>query len=95
MIRRALLPTLRRSARQYPVVTLTGPRQSGKTTLARLAFPRHHYVSLEDPDERRFALEDPRGFLAQFAKPVIPPDTKSISFWTSGPHSSRSKSSPG
>lgn len=71
MIRRALLPTLRRSARQYPVVTLTGPRQSGKTTLARLAFPRHHYISLEDPDERRFALEDPRGFLARFAKPVI------------------------
>jgi uncharacterized protein len=71
MIRRALLPILRRAARQYPVITLTGPRQSGKTTLARVAFPRHRYVSLEDPDDGRFAREDPRGFLQQFDGPVI------------------------
>jgi len=71
MIRRTLLTTLRRAARQYPVVTLTGPRQSGKTTLARTAFPRHGYVSLEDPDDGRFAREDPRGFLHQFTKPVV------------------------
>ena len=71
MIRRHLLPVLRRAAVHYPVVTLTGPRQSGKTTLARTAFPRHRYVSLEDPDTDRFAVEDPRGFLHQFAGPVI------------------------
>jgi uncharacterized protein len=71
MIRRALLPILRRAATQYPVVTLTGPRQSGKTTLARAAFPRHRYVSLEDPDDGRFAREDPRGFLHQFTGSVI------------------------
>lgn len=71
MIRRALLPVLRRAAEQYPVVTLTGPRQSGKTTLARTAFPRHRYVSLEDPDDARFAREDPRGFLHQFTGSVI------------------------
>lgn len=71
MIRRALEAALRRTARQYPVVTLTGPRQSGKTTLVRAAFPRHEYASLEDPDRRAFALEDPRGFLGQFAGPVI------------------------
>jgi hypothetical protein len=53
------------------VVTLTGPRQSGKTTLAQAAFPRHAYVSLELPDQRAFALEDPRGFLGQFEGPVI------------------------
>lgn len=54
-----------------PVVTLTGPRQSGKTTLARAAFPDHAYVSLEDPEERAQALDDPRGLLARFPGPAI------------------------
>ena len=71
MIPRTLESILHRTAQQYPVVTLTGPRQSGKTTLVRRAFSRHDYVSLEDPDQRGFALEDPRGFLAQFSGPVI------------------------
>lgn len=71
MIDRALQPVLRRAAREYPIVTLTGPRQSGKTTLAKLAFPDHAYASLEDPDERGFATADPRGFLAQFKGRVI------------------------
>jgi hypothetical protein len=71
MIPRTLLATLRRAARQYPVVSLTGPRQSGKTTLARAAFPGHDYVTLEDPDLQQFALEDPRGFLGQFRGKVI------------------------
>jgi len=61
----------RDAARKLPVVTLTGPRQSGKTTLAKATFRRHDYVSLEEPDHRRFASEDPRGFLAQFESPVI------------------------
>lgn len=51
----------------YPVITLTGPRQSGKTTLARAAFAEKPYVSLETPDEREFATLDPRGFLARFS----------------------------
>ena len=71
MIPRHLAPTLVRVSEQYPITTLTGPRQSGKTTLLRSAFPQHHYVSLEAPDERQFAIEDPRGFLAQFTGPVI------------------------
>lgn len=62
---RTLEPKLLGAARRQPIVTLTGPRQSGKTTLARKAFPHKPYVSLEDPDRRSFALEDPRGFLAQ------------------------------
>lgn len=66
MIARDLAPVLQQAARQYPVVTLTGPRQSGKTTLCQALFPHLPYLSLEDPDTRRFAAEDPRGFLAQY-----------------------------
>lgn len=71
MIPRLLAPRLRDAARHYPIVALTGPRQSGKTTLVRRVFGSYQYVSLELPDERAFALEDPRGFLGQFDGPVI------------------------
>lgn len=64
MIERNIAPVLRRAAQQYPVITITGPRQSGKTTLARSAFPQLPYVSLEEPDVRQFALQDPHGFLS-------------------------------
>jgi predicted AAA+ superfamily ATPase len=68
---RLLKDYLVRDAGYYPVVTLTGPRQSGKTTLARAAFPSHQYLSLELIDQRRFAEEDPRGFLSQLKGPAI------------------------
>ncbi len=64
MVRRHLTPALQRAARTNPVVTLTGPRQSGKTTLVRSVFPDHLYLSLEAPDVRERALADPRGLLA-------------------------------
>lgn len=64
-------PVLRRAAERMPVVAVTGPRQSGKTTLCRAAFADHAYVSLEPLDTRRFATEDPRGFLDQYPGPVI------------------------
>jgi hypothetical protein len=64
MILRDIKPLLDHLARLYPVVTVTGPRESGKTTLAQAAFPGKPYVSLEDPDTRRFAIDDPRGFFA-------------------------------
>lgn len=53
-------------AGKYPVVTITGPRQSGKTTLCRKVFSRKPYANLESPDVRQFAVDDPRGFLAQY-----------------------------
>lgn len=66
MLPRRLAPTLKRLAASFPIVAVTGPRQSGKTTLARALFADKAYVSLEDPQERAFAEEDPRGFLARF-----------------------------
>lgn len=71
MIERHIQPLLLRLARQYPVLTLTGPRQSGKTTLAKNVFPDKPYVSLEDPDVRAFADSDPRGFLANYPEGAI------------------------
>ncbi len=63
MIRREITDELLQSAAEYPVVTVLGPRQAGKTTLVRMTFPHKPYVSLEDPDIRLVAEEDPRGFL--------------------------------
>ena len=71
MITRDIEATMRRLASQYPVITLTGPRQSGKTTLAKTLFPGKPYVTLEDPDVRRFATDDPRGFLSSYAHGAI------------------------
>jgi len=71
MIRRHLSVALEAAASSYPVVTVTGPRQSGKTTLVRSVFAGCDYASLESPDLRTLALEDPRGFLGQFAERVI------------------------
>lgn len=55
----------------YPVVTVLGPRQSGKTTLCRMVFPDKPYVNLEQPDVREFAQQDPKAFLAQFANGAV------------------------
>lgn len=71
MIKRFLEGSLRKAFRQYPIVLLTGPRQSGKTTLCRTTFPDLPYVSFENPDVREFAERDPKGLLAQYAKGAI------------------------
>lgn len=71
MIPRAAEPTLRKLAEGFPVIAVTGPRQSGKTTLCRALFPAYPYASLENPDVRAFATEDPRGFLAQYRSGAV------------------------
>ncbi|MCY3554963.1 MAG: ATP-binding protein [Gemmatimonadetes bacterium] len=71
MIKRDLATELKRAARQFPSITLTGPRQSGKTTLCRTLFPGHAYVTLEATDVRSLARDDPRGFLSRFTEGAI------------------------
>jgi len=71
VIAREVAAKVREYAAQYPVVTITGPRQSGKTTLCRMLFPDKPYASLEAPEERSFALQDPKGFLERFKAGVV------------------------
>jgi len=71
MIARTLTAKIIDLAQKFQVITLTGPRQSGKTTLVRAAFPELSYVSLEEPDIRQIALTDPRGFLANYPAGAI------------------------
>ncbi|MDD3978351.1 MAG: AAA family ATPase, partial [Methanomicrobium sp.] len=66
MIKREAEEKLKQLAEGFPAVSVTGPRQSGKTTLVKAAFPNKPYVLLEDPDTRAYALEDPRSFLKQY-----------------------------
>ena len=70
-VQRDLTPILATAGQKSPSITLTGPRQSGKTTLSRAVFPQHSYVSLEAPDVRAFASEDPRAFLSQYPDGAI------------------------
>jgi hypothetical protein len=71
MIPRELMSELQNAAQKYPVVTITGPRQAGKTTLAQMTFPGFSYVNLERPDTRQFAQSDPHAFLERHPLPLI------------------------
>ena len=71
MIKRKIHAELALLAEQYPVVTITGPRQSGKTTLARMQFPEYNYVNLEEPEARQLAERDAKEFLKRYPAPVI------------------------
>jgi len=71
MIKRDIETELINLSTQYPVITVTGPRQAGKTTLARMVFADYNYCNLELPDIRQLAVEDPRALLTSFPPPVI------------------------
>jgi predicted AAA+ superfamily ATPase len=71
MIDRTIEPVFKNLVTKYPVVTITGPRQSGKTTLCRKVFPQLPYENLEIPDVRQYAFDDPRGFLSRYSNGVI------------------------
>jgi len=70
-INRQIAPIIAAQQSKFPILALTGPRQSGKTTLLRALFADYRYVSLENPDTRSFAVDDPVGFLNQYNEKVI------------------------
>ena len=70
-IDRQIAPTIKAQQSKFPVLAVTGPRQSGKTTLLRELFKDYRYVTLENPNTRSFALEDPIGFLNQYDQKVV------------------------
>lgn len=78
MIQRTAEATLHRLAKGFPVICVTGPRQSGKTTLAKKAFPDKPYISLEDPDIARLAREDPRGLLDSYKDGLILDEAQAV-----------------
>lgn len=71
MIIRDIEPTIHKLLKGFPIVTITGPRQSGKTTLAKTLFEHKPYFSLEDPDIRHLAMDDPRGFLSRMPQGAV------------------------
>jgi len=71
VINRHIYKAIREYQTKYPILALTGPRQSGKTTLLKSLFPDYRYVSLENPDARDFALKDPNGFLSEYDDQMI------------------------
>ena len=71
MIQRIIEQELILTSKEYPVITITGPRQAGKTTLARRVFPDYSYINLEHPETRTLAREDPRGLFHRYPIPII------------------------
>lgn len=71
MVTRNIMPLLLKMAKKMPILSITGPRQSGKTTLAKMGFPDYDYVNLESPETRQAAIEDPKSFLRSHTKGLI------------------------
>ena len=70
-IERQMSGTLQHVMGEYPIVTVSGPRQSGKTTLVRKCLGEYGYVNLEDSDSAEFARSDPKGFLMRYPAPLV------------------------
>ncbi|MCX6251930.1 MAG: ATP-binding protein [Bacteroidetes bacterium] len=79
MIERVLNKVLRKASQKSAVISVTGPRQSGKTTLVRAAFPEFHYINLEDLSLREFATSDPLSFLKTYGNQVILDEVQHVS----------------
>ena len=71
MIIRKIEPILKKALTEYPVVTIFGPRQSGKTTLAKACCPDFDYISLEDKETRELAIADYKALFARYRRPLI------------------------
>lgn len=71
IIQREIISAIKFLVKKYPIIAVTGPRQSGKTTLLKSMFPEYRYISLENPDIRNFATTDPNGFLNEYSDNVI------------------------
>lgn len=71
MVNRIILKNIQENLNKYPVIVLTGPRQSGKTTFLKKSFQHYQYINFENPDERSYALDDPKRFLNEYNDKVI------------------------
>lgn len=71
LIKRTITKCVQQQLEKYPILALTGPRQSGKTTLLKKLFPEYQYISMENPDTRAYATEDPHSFLDKYNSKVI------------------------
>jgi predicted AAA+ superfamily ATPase len=71
MVKRAIIEQIKLMAKKMPIISITGPRQSGKTTVAKMCFPGYRYVNLENPDTMEEAMSDPRSFLETGKKGLI------------------------
>lgn len=78
MIKRKIEVKLKQMAKRFPVIAITGPRQSGKTTLCKNLFSNYRYVTLENPDIKQFAQEDPKGFLDEYNHKVIIDEVQNV-----------------
>ncbi len=78
MVKRHIAQKLKDMAGKFPVITVTGPRQSGKTTLCKQIFADYHYVSLENPDMRLYAESDPRSFLEEYNEKTIIDEAQNV-----------------
>ena len=78
MLKRNIESKLQQMATKFPVIAITGPRQSGKTTLCKKLFSKYKYVTLENPDTKQFAQEDPKGFLIEYNDKVIIDEVQNV-----------------